>query len=83
MTDIEYFDNFMSVAFGLKVTVRGLQDFVAEYLKTTHRDIYVKCSLGSCKLDCSRKFGRVFGRWCTVCLDWKNELHKLNRFKNH
>ncbi|CAC5393573.1 ANKRD50 [Mytilus coruscus] len=83
MADIHQFDNFMSVAFGLKVTVEGLQDFVANSLRTTHRDIYVKLSLGYCNVDCSRKFGRVFGRWCTVCLDWKKELHNLNRFKTH
>ncbi|XP_071129619.1 protein TANC2-like [Mytilus edulis] len=83
MTNIQQFDNFMSVAFGLKITIEGLHDFVADSLKTTHRDIYVKFSLGNCNVDCSRKFGREFGRWCTVCLDWKKELHKLNRFKTH
>ncbi|CAG2247294.1 unnamed protein product [Mytilus edulis] len=83
MSDIQQFDNFMSVAFGLKITVEGLQDFVTDFLKATHRDIYVKCSLGNCNIDCSRKFGHVFRRWCLVCLTWKNELHKLNRFKNH
>ncbi|XP_052070268.1 protein TANC2-like isoform X1 [Mytilus californianus] len=83
MADIQQFDNFMSVAFGLKITVEGLQDFVTDSLKITHRDIYKKCSPGNCKLDCSRKFGHAFGKWCTVCIDWKNDLHKLNRFKKY
>ncbi|CAG2248702.1 unnamed protein product [Mytilus edulis] len=83
MADIQQFDNFISVAFGMKITVDGLQDFVSESLITTHREIYKKFSLGNCMLNCSRKYGHAFGKWCTVCIDWKNDLKKLNRYKNH
>ncbi|CAG2229761.1 unnamed protein product [Mytilus edulis] len=79
----EHFDNFKSVAVALKLTVDGLQDFVHGNLQSLHQNIYRKCSMGQCKINCSRRYGNEFSRWCTTCSTWKKELHQFNRYRNH
>ncbi|VDI52059.1 Hypothetical predicted protein [Mytilus galloprovincialis] len=79
----EQFDNFKSVAVALKLTVDGLQDFVHGKLRSLHQNIYRKCSMGQCKVDCSRRYGNEFVRWCKTCHAWKKELNQINRYRNH
>lgn len=76
-------DNYISVAFALKFTVDGLQDFVHGNLRTLHQNIYVNCAVGQCHHNCSRRYGNTFSRWCTTCQSWKKELHQLNRHRKH
>lgn len=76
-------DNYVSVLLGLRYIVNGLQDFVTDKLRNKQMEIKQKCTLGRCQLNCSRKFGKSFSRWCDTCKHWKLELHPLNRFFTH
>ncbi|CAC5387351.1 unnamed protein product [Mytilus coruscus] len=79
----EHLENFKSVAVALKFTVDGLQDFVHGHLRSLHQNIYRKCSVGQCKVNCSRRYGNEFSRWCNTCRTWKKELHQFNRYRKH
>lgn len=79
----EKLDNFISVLFGLKYIVIGLQDLVMDRLKLKHMEIQQKCTIGNCHQNCSRKFGKSFIKWCGTCKYWKLELHRLIRYSSH
>ncbi|XP_071176563.1 uncharacterized protein [Mytilus edulis] len=79
----EHYDNYKSVTVALKLTVNGLQDFVHGHFQRLHQNIYRKCSVGQCKVNCSRRYGNEFSRWCSTCQTWKMELKQFNRNKKH
>ncbi|CAC5377784.1 unnamed protein product [Mytilus coruscus] len=74
-------DNFISVALGLKFCVSGLQDFILDTMETIHQNILQQIPVGFCNINCSRKYGNGFSQWCNICRSWKDELHKLCRYK--
>ncbi|VDI83508.1 Hypothetical predicted protein [Mytilus galloprovincialis] len=76
-------DNYVSVLLGLRYMVNGLQDFITEKLRFKQMEIEQKYTLGRCQLNCSRKFGKSFAKWCDTCKHWKLELHLLNRYSKH
>lgn len=77
--DILRWDNYMSVVFVLKLTVEGLNDYVSETLTAIHTQIYKKLSIGSCSMNCRKKYGRKFSKWRSSCSNWKYELERLNK----
>ncbi|CAG2254864.1 unnamed protein product [Mytilus edulis] len=79
--DKKKIDNFLSVALGLKFCISGLQDFILDTMETLHQNILQQIPIGFCNINCSRKYGNGFSRWCNICRSWKDELHKLCRYK--
>ncbi|VDI47598.1 Hypothetical predicted protein [Mytilus galloprovincialis] len=74
----EKLDNYISVLLGLRFMVNGLQNFVKSRLDLKKLEIQQKCTTGFCQLNCSRKFGKSFIKWCETCKYWKSELQPLN-----
>lgn len=79
----EKLDNYISVLLGLRFMVNGLQNFVKSRLDLKKLEIQQKCTTGFCQLNCSRKFGKSFIKWCETCKYWKSELQPLNRYSTH
>lgn len=79
----EKLDNYISVLLGLRFMVNGLQNFVKSRLDLKKLEIQQKCTTGFCQLNCSRKFGKSFIKWCETCKYWKSELQPFNRHLTH
>ena len=80
--DRQKLNNLMSVALGLSFAVAGSQDFILDSMAIEHQKILQNIPGGKCTKNCSRQYGRAFNRWCNICLSWKEQLHKLCRYKN-
>ena len=82
-SDIELFDNYIAVAFGLSVTVDSLQEYIQKILQNLQQEIKGKCkTIPRCNVNCSRKFGPNIIQWCQTCHVWKRELEKHKRNAN-
>ena len=82
-SDIELFDNYMAVVFGLSVTVDSLQEYIQKILLNLQQEIKDKCkTIPRCNVNCSRKFGPNIIQWCQTCHVWKLELEKHKRNAN-
>ena len=79
--DRQMFNNLMSVALSLSFAVAGLQDFILDSMTIEHQNILQNIPGGKCTKNCSRQYGRAFNLWCTICRSWKEQLHKLCRYK--